>query len=301
MPLQNAIGPNKYVKVNKIFVNSEDRETGSAGPYDYVIKLKDDIQYVVGLELTAYNFPNEIAPTFVAAGTGFDGTNKLDFNLTNGITTTEFTVTWPEKSYTYQNVTVPYLSYVRTLQQLLNEVIFSDATFGNGGPNEATFLVDVDPEERTVVTVSGTGVTGFQFLFASGANKDDSAHTAMGFTNADTASALTVTSPNPTNLSPFRFVDVNVEQAREYTPLARIYMTSNIYYGTTRNEPNVTRTRLLSSEPIHRLRHLHIRLTLEGGVVPPVTSGLAHDLIFTVFSVANEETVPDWVDQTFVL
>jgi hypothetical protein len=299
MPLQIAKGPN-YVKVTKVFVNSDDRDTGSPGPYDYVITLPKEIQYVVGIELTSYNFPSEIAPTFVAAGTGFDGTNKLDFALSNG-TATNFTMTWPEKSYSYQNVTVPYLSYVRMLQQLLNETIFSDATFGNGGPNEATFSVTVDPEERTVVTVSGTGVTGFQFLFATGTNEKDSAHTAMGYTKADTALALTNTSPNPTNLSPFRFIDVNVEEAAEYQPLSRVYMTDNVYYGTVRNEPNVTRTRLLSSQPIHRLKRLRIKLTLEGGVVPPVTSGLSHDLGFTVFNLANEDVVPAWVKQTFTL
>lgn len=300
MPLQTSKGPN-YIKVTKAFVDSTDHLEGSKGPYDYVIKLKDDIQYVVGIELTGWNFPNGIAPTFVAPGPNFTGTNTLDFNLSNGVTTTAFQVIWPEKQYTYQNVTVPYLSYVRTLQQLLNEAIVSDPLFGNGAPNEATFLVDVQPEEHTVVTVTGAGVTGFQFLFGTGAGAADASNLAMGFPKADTAAGLELTSPNPTNLSPFRYVDVSLVQSAEYTPLQRVYLTSNLYYGTTRNEPNVTRTRLLSSTPIQRLRFLHIKLTLEGGVVPPVTSGLPHDLVFTIFSVANEETIPEWVDQTFVL
>ena len=91
MPLQTEKGPN-YVKVTKLYVNSDDRDDSSNGPYDYVITLPQEIQYVVGIELTSYNFPSDIAPTFIAAGTGFDGTNKLDFALSNG-SATNFTVT----------------------------------------------------------------------------------------------------------------------------------------------------------------------------------------------------------------
>ena len=301
MPLQTAKSSKNYVKVSKVFINSEDRDASSTGPYDYVVTLPQEIQYVIGMEITGYNFPSALAPTFVAEGPGFQGTNRLDFTLTNGVDTTEFNVVWPEKSYTYQNVTVPYLSYVRTLQQLMNEAIFSDPVFGNGGPNEAFFRVDIDPEERTVIAVSGPGVTGFSLLFDTGVNSENSSHVAMGFNDVDVGPALTITSPNPTNLAPFRFIDVNVEEAAEYRPLERIYMTNNVYYGTTRNEPNVTRTRLLSSEPLRRLKRLRIRLTLEGGVVPPVTSGLSHDLAFTVFNLANEEVVPEWVNQTFII
>jgi hypothetical protein len=300
MPLQTPKGPN-YVKINTIYVNSEDRETGSVGPYDYVIRLTNEIQYVIGMELTSYNLPSSLAPTFVAAGSGFDGTNKLDFALSNGVITTVFSTEWPEKNYTYQNLNAPYLSYLDTLASLLDKAIDSDPDFGNGGANETFFDVDPDPEERTVVVARGTGVTGLQFLFGTGPNAKDSAQLAMGFANADTPIALTTTSPSPTNLNPFSFVDVSIVQIPEYTPLSRVYMTNNLAFGTTRNEQRVTRSRLLSSQPIHRLKEIRIKLTLANGVVPPSTTGLAHDLVFTVFSLANEDSVPSWVNQTFVI
>jgi hypothetical protein len=43
-----------------------------------------------------------------------------------------------------------------------------------------------------------------------------------------------------------------------------------------------------------------VRITLENGVMPPDT-GVPHDFTLTVFSVANELSIPSWLRQTFVL
>ena len=301
MPLEREKSSQNYVRVSKLFLSSKDRNVNSFGPYDYFIDLDEDIQYVVGMEITGYNFPSEISPTFVAEGTKSPGTNKLDFQLEAGAISKTFTATWPEKQYNYQNVTVPYLSYVLVLAQIMNLAIETDPDFGVGAPNQATFASTPDPEERTHVTVTGAGVTGFAFLFDSGPNEANSAFNAMGYAKTDTVVALDQVSPTRTNLRPFRFIDINLDQAREFTPLKRVYTTDNIYYGTVRNDPNITRTRLLSSQPLRKMQRINVKITLEGGVIPPTTIGLDHDLTVTVFSVANETSVPSWVKQVFVL
>ena len=301
MPLELEKSKANYVNINKLYVSSADRDENSQNPYTYQVRLDKEIQYVIGIEVTGFNFPSEIAPTFIAGTSKSNGTNKLDFQLVAGALVKNFTATWPEKQYSYQNLTVPYLSYVLVLTQILNIAVENDPDFGIGQANQATFSTVADPNEITNVTVSGTGITGFRFLFATGTNKDNAAFNAMGYNQVDTALALTQKSPTQTNLRPFRYLDINVKQAKEFTPLKRIYTTDNIYYGTVRNDPSVSRTRLLSSQPIRILKVLDIEIRLEGGVIPPDLTGLEHDITFTVFSVANEVVVPSWVNQVFVL
>ena len=303
MPLENQVLTNNYIRVSKIFVSSSDRNENSEGPYRYQVDLKEELQNVVAIEITGYSFPSEIAPTFVAPGPGFRGTNALDFVITTGVITTLFTAYWPERQFSYENVTVPYLSYIQTLQQIMNLAIINDPDFGTGAAHESFFAAVADPQERTRILVSGPGVIGFQFLFASGPNKDDSSFNAMGYNKVDTALAVEQLSPTRTKLKPFRHIDVNLAEVPELIPLKRVYTTDNVYYGTVRNDPSITRTRLLSSHPIRKLNKMNVTITLEGGVVPPVFQGLDHELTFTVFQLSNEETVPEWVQgrQVFVL
>jgi hypothetical protein len=301
MPLEPEKSRANYVNVTKLFISSKDKDENYTDPYTYEVRLDQEIQYVVGMEITGYNFPSEIAPTFISQGKKTRGTDKLDFQLQAGALVKNFTATWPEKSYSYQNLTVPYLSYVLVLGQILNIAIENDPDFGVGGANEAIFSSVADPNELSSVSVSGTGVTGFAYLFATGSNKDNSCFNAMGYNQVDTAFALEQKSPTRTNLKPFRYLDINIKQAAEFTPLKRIYTMDNIYYGTVRNDPSVSRTRLLSSQPIRKLRKLNIEIRLEGGIIPPNLTGLEHDLTITVFNIANEQVVPGWVSQVFVL
>lgn len=303
MPLQDQKSNNAYVKISKIYISNSNRTAGSAGPYDYFVTLPEQIQYVIGFEITAFQFPTSIAPTFVPPFKNNPGTDKVDFILVAdppGITKA-FSFTWPAKQYTFQNVTVPYLSYVDALQQQLRAAIAADPVFGIGGPNEATFTVVADPNLRTYVTVTGVNVTGMRFMFASGPNQLNSAHIAMGFVKVDTPLSNTQVSMTATQLRPFRFIDINLDAAPEFKPLKRIYVTDSLSAGSVRNDLDITRTRLLSSQPLRTLTRLRVRITLENGVVPPDT-GAPHDFTLTVFSIANEiNAVPSWLRQTFVL
>lgn len=276
-----------YTKVNRIFVDSTERQEGTVAEYQYV--LKDEIQDVVGVELTAYAIPTTLTPTFIP------GLNdQFNFDITHaglGYTFTG-TVNFPSKSFTYENVENPYLSYVIALKQYLNESVFFDPVFGNGGTNPATFVVFADPETRTHISVLGTGITGFRFLFDGVKN---SANVVMGFPKINTASNLSQISPNKVSLDPFPRLDIIVKEFPELAPLDVIYNPSASYYGTTRNDSNVTRTRLLSSKPVRKLKTLTIRLEIDG--IPVVDQEEnEHSLCFTILSIANEEKVPKWAD-----
>lgn len=306
MPLQHAQFGRPYIKTTKLFVNSGERTSGSL--YSYVYTLKQEIQNVVAIELTGYNIPSEVTPTFIASTTNFTGNNKINMKVTTtGEYSEHFVISWPEKKYTYENTLIPYLSYISILQQLLNDAVKDSAVLGTSGTKPVTFRVASDTDEKTVIYIidgNGTDILGVTLKFATGANANESAYYEMGFTQADTSStgsvgSLVITSPNPTNLSPYRFVDVSIDQS-EFQPLQRVYLMDNTYYGTTRNELNVSRTRLLRNNQLKKLNRLNITLRLKNNIVPP-TNARAHDLIFTVFSISPEQTLPKWLNQNFAL
>lgn len=294
MPLPIPHGE-KYVRISRVFVDSGDRSEGTVS--DYLFDMNDEIQEVVGIELTGYVIPSSLTPSFLK-----DVNDCLDFELSNGVTTKIFTAKWTSQSYTYDNVSNPYLSYVLSLKQILEEACFVDPVFGNNGTNRAIFEVESDPETRTVVRVlPSTGITSFRFMFASGPCKDSSPFTAMGFSQTDTAAGvLQIVSPRQVKLDAFPRIDIFIDEFPEFKPVDTIYNSNAAYYGTTYNDTNITRTPLLSSKPLQCLKRLHIRLRINGEPVPDLAQN-EHSFCFTLFSLASEEYVPRWLNQSLVL
>lgn len=307
MPLQDEKGSN-YTKITKVYADSALREDESKGVYDYRVKLLDEIQFVTGMEVTSYNFPNEVAPSFRAANRNQGGTDTIDFYIDDGTNYQTFTATWPQKKYVFSTTFDLFTSYLDVLETLLEEAIASDPIFGDAGGYSITWETTVTSDQTTEIEIrkgGGAPALDWGFLFATGANAANAAYEPMGFAQADYSAIspiTSITSPNPVNLEPYRYFDIVVAEARELAPLARVYVTSNDFYGIVQNEINVSRTRLLSSEPVRRLQYLTIQVILEGGILLSSNSGTRnHDIGMTVFSVANENSVPNWISQTFVL
>jgi hypothetical protein len=295
MPLQDQKSSSAYVKISRVYVSSSDRRDESQSQYDYIVDLPQQIQYVVGFEVTAYQFPASIASTFVPKFGSNPGTDTVDFSVTcsSPAVTSQFSFTWPLKQYVFDSYAD---SYVTDLELLLNAAVANDPVFGGN----VSFYAVSDPEGRTHVACVGVNITGMSFLFASGLNSQNSAYHAMGFAKEDTPTSELVISPFPTQLRPFRFFDINIEEAAEIKPLRRIYLSDDISRGSMRSESDTTRTRLLSSQPIRNLKRLRVRITLQNGAIPP-PSNIDHDFTLTVFSIANELTVPKWMNQVFVM
>lgn len=287
MPLQIAEGEH-YIEVDRFFLDSDDKEEGGTVS-DYRVKLNKVVEDVIGIELTAYAVPSSLTPTFLS------GTNDtVDFSLSAGALTKTFTARWPSQSYTYQNVDNPYLSYVNGLAQILGAAVAFDPDFGLNGPNFAFFFSVADVGLKTDIRVSGTGITEFRLLFASGPNAAEAANVQMGFPTAvDTAAGVTeIVSPQAVKLDIYTRVDITVDEFAELRPLDVVYNTNSAYFGTIYNDKNVTRTQLLT-QPLRRLEFMTIRLRING--VPVVdTPRNAHSLTFTVFSLSKDIALPKW-------
>lgn len=289
MPLQDPKNDSHYVRLEKVYISSKDRDPDGT-VFDYQVQLEKALPFVAAVELTGYNLPGDLAPSFPAPN------NVVDFTLHDPAsnTTTSFSFTWPHRKFVYQDTTYPAVSYIDTLKQLLEEQIFDDPTFGPSGLN-MYFYVTATAALHTVVEVD-EGCT-ISFDFASGPNAGQSAALAMGFPLADTAPAAKVSSQDPVRLTLSRYVDVVLDEI-EHRPLQRIYFGGA---ESAKFNDTAAKTRLLT-KPIRRLSSLRVKLALEGGATPTSASSGEHDLVLTFFLVANETMVPDWVaQQSFVL
>lgn len=273
MPLQpDRPGAEQYIRVSRLFVDSEECE-GTVS--DYRFALAEPIQDVVAVALTGYALPSSLAPSFLP---GYN--DGVHFELTDGGVTTAFAFSWPSRAYAYQNTTQPHLSYVVQLQQLLTDTVYSDPQFGDGRPHEARFAVFSDPFGRTFVGCS----VQMRFLFAG---REASAAAAMGFDAADTAFALETLSPRPTALEPFSRIFLRVDEVPEFA--AALYSSGT----ATLANPASERVELLT-EPVRKLTALTLRVRLEDDRPVLDAAANSHSLAFTVFSLAQEISVPQW-------
>lgn len=285
MPLLGDVTTNAYVKVQRLFTSSRQRTAKSKGTYEYTIDLSESISKLIGIELTGYSLPTDLAPSFLAPSNGFGGNDTVDFALRAGLLVKTFSFEWPNKMFTYN-------TYTPALQTLLQNALTGDPDFGG-----TEFLVSEKFDETTSITVSTPGVD-LSFLWLTGANRTRSAYQQMGFDRVDTTFSTTVQSPNVTRLSPFTYCDVSVQEIPEFSPLKRIYLDNSA--RLVKNDPGVSRTRLLAGQPNRILRTLTVRLTLEGGGFAP--DGKEHDLNFTLFCMQPEiASLPSWLKQSFVL
>lgn len=299
----------QYVKAHTVHVDS-DKATATRdrdGIRFIQYRLERSLDDIVAIELIGANIPNSMFPTFSPATSLGDGNNILEFSLFTGVTTTLFSVTLPTRQYVYADTTDPTYSYTTALASLMNNAIALDATFGNG---KAVIAAVTDPEQKTRITVTGSGGGGpavdavtLTLLFTG---KRNSPYTAMGFAQpqlnvvsvVNTGVNQYIISPLPTALSPNRYIDVSISQISEHRPLSRIY--SNLDNGKTSIEvmPNGRNVRFLAT-PIPKIHQVEIELT--GPTGNSSALGAPHDLVFNFYSLIPANIAPVWAGSPNVI
>ncbi len=304
---------NEYIKPVKVYVDSGTAIANTSNPrngaYDYQVILPEQYDKIAAVKLVGWNLPNNLAPSFIAPiGTTQAGNNKVDFSLQDlalVIPTVVFSFDWPETSYAYSNIVSTTSSYIDALAQLMNDAIASDPNWGGG---VAVFSAVADTLERTRLQITGTNGTNTQLnlLFLTGANARNSAYDQMGFLNTANVSSSVVSgvqelmSPLPTELNPFRYVDIYLKEFPEMRPVERVYFTNLLYGGTTRNNFSAA-VPFLTSERARKIERLTVSLRLKNGIVP-LALNRDHDLTFLLYLVSPEnEKLPAWVNQSFIL
>lgn len=302
---------NRY-KVDKISVATPyDKIIQTGGDFTYEVALPNAITDVVGMALVEYTFPEDIIPTFFPTTTKLTGNNKLDFSLENtdiAPGTTQFSVTFPTKYFSYENIAKPSTSYTSNLEALINNAISQDPTW-----KDKVYVTVVPAANfQTLIAVStidillpASSTTTMRLLFASGPNNNESAYFAMGFdTKTDVVSSTTlfylntntqtIESPSATRLRAAQYIDVFVDES-DVRPLQRIFIEDPGYVTNYFSTEAVNRLTLNVNSPPRRIDKLHISIRYENYGDPGdfVSSPILvpHAMTFHIFSVVDENAV----------
>lgn len=187
-------------------------------------------------------------------------------------------------------------------------------TFANINSTNTTLSLTLEDSGRMMWTAFRTAnpfePMRVNLLFKSGPTAADQASRAIGFDFGVDAIAPSSTVSTPgigsgtnfatigtsqVNPQPFRYVDIEVQQVPEYSPLARVYLAreDEIYSFETARQTG--RNARLLSDPIRRLDRLGIKLSMGGDY--RITEGnlASHQLTFEILSLAQESDIPEWV------
>jgi hypothetical protein len=289
MPLatERSESGSDFIDVRRVFVDSSERSRGTVS--DYEIMLTRGISNVIAIELTAFSLPTSLTPSFLK---GVNDT--IDFSLTRGAITTIFTCRIPSNSYSYQNVAVPYLDYLRVLEQSLNSAIATDPEFGATAESPAFFATAPDPEEKTQLYCYNANA---KLLFGSGPNSSTAANAQLGFDRIDyTFSNTELLSPFRTLLEPSQRIEIFLDEFPTLQPVATIYNSSPVYYAQSQNELSA-RLRFLEDEQPRVLTKLTVRVRVDGEPIEDAFKN-EHSLSFSIFCFKHVDGhVPAWLRQ----
>jgi len=188
------------------------------------------------------------------------------------------------------------LDYCYTLKKMMEDAVFDHPVFGVSQTSEARFTVTADAAERTVITVGGTNVVEFRMLFLSGISVFRSAAHQMGFDTLDYSSInKKIVSPHAVRLRVSSSVELYV---REFSSdvFSRLFIRESEKITA---ENTMSRLSLLQT-PIRHLQFLTIGVNVSGAPIEKIEEH-EHSMMLTVYSLAEEVDVPQWVTQSFSL
>ena len=337
MPLKEVSTPHYVKRTRVFVNSDEKNPSNSRGPFDYSFDVAEPIQNVVSIELTGWNIDGEVYSTFVGRYNSvaplanpndqtrsiIPGASTIDVELEDETGTVFLVVNMNvEMGLGEISSTGIVLEDATALLNVLNATFITqlgrvgNATFSNAN-TVGQFLEDTAGRIYFVAYRVGILVPlRSRFLFRTGPGASDQASRPLGFPPVDTprVTALTATpgvgsglnyvvvGSHYYNLQPWRYINVYVdEMSNNFEPVARIFYHRET--GLANSNPanrrpfNIDNRSRLLQEPLRRLDRLSIRLTLDDDKRLAEFLDTGHQLTFDVLSLAQEPTVPGWVDQ----
>lgn len=316
MPLIDLDRP-LYIRRDRFYVDNQDRTVNSKDPFDIEIDLDKRYENVQSIEITDYNIPQDISPSFIAPTTTTNGNNIIDVRMTYtlGPQTLEFTVV--------MDATIKYDTFTDLLTAI--ETALNTEMDAQGDPlfNTGNIQWDVEPAVNATYGVAtprfdlvgalNSQIYGF-FLFGTGPNRGNAPERLLGYDEGVDTIVIDQFPPPYQTITPtygprayhaayqqpFRFVDVIIDESEESfrreVPTARIQL-SDASYITRR--VTAARPRLYTN-PLHYTDKLHLRLRLEDERVPTTLSTQGWDVALDILQLSNEPTIPNWVQQKLI-
>lgn len=324
MPLFTLDTPH-YINRRRVFIDADERDLAkSRSIWNAHYSLDEYYSKIQSIELVSYNIPRYIMPTFVnsritALGENVVGNNKLDIRLADVPETVSLTFTVTFSPGLYASVS-DLTSVLPTLIETQMDAE-GDANFNTGvGVNFTVYTLPsstyASDRVQVISDISGDHTAiSMEYLFGSGDNTDDSAWNVFGFKKgvdnggyrqvvAGNASmtAIELFDPVPDSeftVSPYRYIDVYIDEAPELSPVARIFMTDEKTTSAnyTTNQLVDNKTRLLNDLPIRKLSTITVRLEFEGKIIPTEEFECGYDLVFDFLVLSPEQDTPKWTKQ----
>ena len=333
MPLQTQPeNSDAYVRHTRIYFSNED-QVGTPGVstfFNYSIALNDEIQNVIGCELTGFSMAKQLTPTFrgryiigstlpYANTTNTRRTTPLgncifDVRMTdtNNVETITFTVDLEVIVPTLPAVPYSLAGRVMSMDDIGDQVtagvLSAMDTVGSGVINSTliTLVGSIDANGCYVCyafeIAAPSNKIQIEFLFGTGTNITETPHRVLGFP------ALTDTVPdsvtngvqgiNAVDPNPVRYVDIHINQFREFKPFARVFLPTNTNFSWPINRP--TDFRLLT-EPMKNLTKLDIRLEFNDRQSYSADADVYHEIGLDVISLESIGKKPNWVEQQFLI
>lgn len=312
---------NKYViRVYKLPVSTPLNKVNQVqSDFNYEVLLPETINNVIGFKLIDWSLPRDIVPSFWSTTTALQGSNKLDFRLSNPHISpqpADFTVTFPMKFYLYQNYKDPTRDYTETTTRLINTAIASNPTWA-GKVNVDTVPITTVGTLLLVSTLDPSlpagSLTTLTLLFQSGPNSKESVYIQMGWDAPVDVSSTTgvyalpsgvtsLQSPSATQLRGANYLDVFVEESPQ-SPMQRIFFKDDAYTTNRINiSESVFRFEVDQNRPPRKIEKLHIKLRYEEDIDPGdyVQGPILFPQYFTFhfFTIENSiEDKPKWFQQ----
>lgn len=173
------------------------------------------------------------------------------------------------------------------------------------------YLNDLDEaNDITTMVVENKGTPGsyatVEYLYATGTSKHNQTSRVWGFppgvNSTPTASPENGARPSfPPTFTQFRYINVNLEEAPEFSPLARIYTTNNDEEDNYVNPCDIPRKTRIMKTPIRNMKRMRISLNAENGMQFMGLSDIGVLLVFEILSIQQVPKVPKWIVQRLSL
>lgn len=256
--------------------------------FRYRVELKEQMNNVITAGISSFDCGLDFAPTFYSGSNETPANNKIDFTLQNfdinGGTKETFSVTLPSRRYYYYTED-DNASLTKMLEKLFTDAIDANATW----EDQVFVTFPTHPEQKTVILISNNpllpagSTTTLELLFDTGVDSASNPANVLGFDVSDYTSDSTtlyfsntdnltqaIVSPNSVDLATTEYVDICIEQFRQFSPLRRIYLGQEANEKQTEQDSvaNKPPDLIPTDSPPRDLRFLDVSIKFRGGADP---------------------------------
>jgi hypothetical protein len=327
MALANVTGP-RYVRRTRLFADSSNRlPVESDDNFQFAFAVETEVQNVVALELVDFQLPRMLAPTFLdqtdyyyflktgearASSEGANSVIDVVFTSESGADTLSLTsdLARPLRAGTEVIPTAgTVLDEIRVAQYLEYDLYKRLALAAHPVLNNANYLIQANASRVSTLLVtlenraSPGSFASVRFLFGTGPNRLRQASEVLGFRpymDTEPATNNGAEAPFSVNPYPWRYLDVDLAEAAELRPFARVYMQDEVFPGNSTPSGFPRAPRLLK-RPVRSLKRLRFRLRLAGGRRPAFASDVPMQLTVDALSLEKVPLLPAWVEQRFAM